>query len=433
MNASRKFSFFIVLTMLLALVLPLNAQDEVELRFMWYDDGNESEVMRDLLDRFEEETGITVVLDIVPYNTILEQLPVNVAAGEGPDLARTTTTPTMAGSYLDLRPLLEDPEYFEAQFNAAALAAMRGPDDPADGLYGFPNQFTVTGPYINRTLFEEAGVEVPSDLADEVSWQEWTEVAAQVAEATGTPFAIAIDRTGHRFAGPALSSGATYFDEEGNLEVGGDGFREFAEILKGWHDNGLTNAEVWLGSGDSYASAADDFVAGDLVMYMSGSWNVGRFSTDIGTTFDWDVVPNPAGVGGSTGMPGGSSVVAFRDTDHPAEVAALMEFMIQPEITAEFAARTLFIPGHNEVAATGVEFETDLAAASNSLNGFLAEIPKLQPAAFDIVYSPVPRTIYSETANRITQYIAGELTLDEAIDRINEAIDLALEEAGAGS
>ena len=46
---------------------------------------------------------------------------------------------------------------------------------------------------------------------------------------------------------------------------------------------------------------------------------------DIGDAFDWDVVPNPTGPGGSTGLPGGASIAAFKSTEHPEEVARVME------------------------------------------------------------------------------------------------------------
>ena len=43
--------------------------------------------------------------------------------------------------------------------------------------------------------------------------------SAAVAKATQTPFAMAWDRSGHRFAGPAISYGAKLFDAAGNLGV----------------------------------------------------------------------------------------------------------------------------------------------------------------------------------------------------------------------
>jgi len=70
-------------TLVLVLALPGVAQDVVELRMTWYTDGNEDEVMRDLLDRFEmEHSDIRVVMDNVSYQEgILGALPVQLAAG----------------------------------------------------------------------------------------------------------------------------------------------------------------------------------------------------------------------------------------------------------------------------------------------------------------------------------------------------------------
>ncbi len=402
------------------------ASDPVELRFIWYDDGEEGAVMRELLDRFEvQNPDIKVVMDIVAYKTILEQLPIQVEAGKGPDMARITNYAVMACNYLDLRPYLKNPEYFEDSFPPASIDVFRCGDD-TEALHGFPMQFTVTGPYINRTLFEQADIEVPSDVKENVTWEEWTDVTKKVAEATQTPYAIAIDRSGHRIAGPALSMGASFFDEEGNWTIDSEGFRKFAEIVKGWHDAGITPKEVWIGSGDSYAQAGDSFINAELVMYMSGNWNIGRFTNDIGDAFDWDVVPNPTGPGGSTGLPGGASIVGFKSTKHPEEVARVMEYLIQEAVVAEFLARTLFIPGHLAVAKKGVEYQVELPAAKSALNGYLAEIPKLKDEAFQVLYNPVARVYYGESVNRLTQWIIGELSLDDALTRIQQAVDEAL-------
>ncbi len=402
------------------------AGDPVELRFIWYDDGEEGAVMRDLLDRFEADNpDIKVVMDIVAYNTILTQMPIQVEAGKGPDIARTTNVAAMTCNYLDLRSHLKDAQYFEDNFPPASLQVFRCKDDTS-ALHGFPMQFTVTGPYINRTLFEQAGIEVPSDVKENVTWEEWTDVTQKVAEATETPYAIAIDRSGHRIAGPALSMGASFFDADGNWTIDSEGFRSFAEIVKGWHDAGITPKEVWIGSGDSYAQAGAYFVNAELVMYMSGSWNIGRFTNEIGDAFDWDVAPNPAGPGGSTGLPGGASIAAFASTKHPEEVARVMEYMIQEDVMAEFSARTLFIPGQLAVAGKGVEYATDLPAARSALNGYLSEIPKLHAQSFQILYNPVNRMYYGESVNRLTQWMIGELSLDEAIARTQQALDEAI-------
>ena len=82
-----------------------SAKAATELRYTCYEDGNECQVMSELLDRFEADNpDITVVVDVVPYKAILESLPVQLAAGEGPDLGRVTDLGGLSKYYLDLAP-----------------------------------------------------------------------------------------------------------------------------------------------------------------------------------------------------------------------------------------------------------------------------------------------------------------------------------------
>ncbi|MCC6616476.1 MAG: carbohydrate ABC transporter substrate-binding protein [Anaerolineae bacterium] len=430
---TKRFLTFVAVLALLALTtIAVSAQDPVEIRFMWYSDGVEGDVMRDLLDRFEADNpGITVTLDVVPYATVRDNLPTLAQAGEAPDMARITNFGGMRGLYLDLRPLMSDPSLLEDNFAGAVLEAFRLPDD-TEGLYGFPDSLSVTAPYINRTLFEQAGVDVPSDSMDEVSWAEWTDALKQVAEATGTPYAVAIDNKGHRFAGPAMSMGANFFDADGNFALANDeGFRAFAEIVKGWHDESLIPREVWLGSGGQYTAANEFFESGQVVMYFSGSWQIGRFDSVIGDAFDWAVVPNPTGPGGSTGVAGGAGIVAFAQTEHPAEVAKVMEYMLQPEVYKEYVERSLFIPADKAVIDLGVEYTAENPLVNAALAQFAVEAGKLQDQAIRLNLHPFAFAYYDASNTRLAQYFAGELTLDEAMTRLQEDIDAAVANAGS--
>lgn len=397
--------------------------DAVTLRITWYDDGNEGAILRELLDRFEAENpDIRVVIDTVPYSSgILETLPLQLEAGEGPDMARVTQLGSLAKYMLDLRPYLTDAAYWEENFGPF-LAWMQA-EPGGNTIPGYMTQLTVTGPFINRTLFEQAGVEVPSDNSDQVTWEEWAAAAKEVAAATDT-FAMAMDRSGHRLAGPAVSEGATYFDADGNpMLIGDEGFARMAQMMVDWHADGTMIPEVWIGAAGSYAAANEPFVNGQLVFYMSGSWQVGQFNQLIGDAFDWEAVPNPCGPAACTGMPGGAALVAINTTQHPEEVARVMEYLTTEENMSEFYARTLFIPGHLGLAESGVAFQVDLPQAVKSLNVFASEVGKLEPLAYDLQAYQYNTILFNATRDRLTQVFAGELTLDEAIQRMQEDID----------
>jgi alpha-1,4-digalacturonate transport system substrate-binding protein len=119
--------------------------------------------------------------------------------------------------------------------------------------------------------------------------------------------------------------------------------------------------------------------------------------------------------------------VSFASTEHPAEVARVLDYLTSEDILLEFSQRTLFIPGHLGLIAKGVEYP----ASNDALNVALAEIPKITPQAYALQYSPFTFVLNPEIRDRLSQVIVGELTLDQAIELIQEKIDTAVAEAAA--
>jgi alpha-1,4-digalacturonate transport system substrate-binding protein len=383
--------------------------------------------MEDLLLKCEKANpDINVILDVVPYPTILEILPLQLETGEGPDIAKVSNIAGLYEYYLDMRPYLSDPAYWEE--NMGLTMEHMNPDG-GNRISGFYTDVTVTGAFINRTLFEQAGVPVPSDTSDQVTWEEWAEAARQVRDATGVDFAMAIDRSGHRVSTLTISEGAKLFDEDGNFVVDDEGMRRALQLMLDWHADDTMPLDVWAG-GDSYREATNDFINGNLVFMMSGVWNVGPFTDQIGDAFDWEVVPNPCGAVTCTGMPGGSVMAAMKATKHPEEAARLMEFLTAEENYGEWAARALYIPQHTGLMAEGIEYATDLPQALQAFQVFGEESTHLDPLAYRLQNHLYGYVLMNAIRDRLTQAIVGELTLDEAIARMQSDIDDAIAAAG---
>jgi alpha-1,4-digalacturonate transport system substrate-binding protein len=102
-----------------------------------------------------------------------------------------------------------------------------------------------------------------------------------------------------------------------------------------------------------------------------------------------------------------------------------MEYLAQPEVYAEFSGRTLNIPAHAAVIEMGVEYQTDSEHVQQALAAFSQEIPKLQDQALLLNYHPLAFAYYDSSNTRLAQYIAGELTLEEALQRLQEDLDRA--------
>src|ERR1700716_4127184 len=104
-NAMIKKSWIAAVALAASVLATMGAQAQTILRLAWYSDGNEGEVLLDLLKRFEAKNpDIKVVVDQVPFKAINETLPVQLASGQGPDMARVTDLGGVARYTLDLRP-----------------------------------------------------------------------------------------------------------------------------------------------------------------------------------------------------------------------------------------------------------------------------------------------------------------------------------------
>ena len=396
-----------------------------EIRVMCYQDGTECDVTAELAKKFESINPATkIIIDTVPYKTILEQLPVQLAAGQGPDIARVTDLGGLSKYYLDISSGLKDRKYWDANFGATASWLSSTPGDK--GIYGFMSQLTMTGPYVNKTLFEQAKIPMPGPKA---TWDEWANATNRVAKATQTKAAMAWDRSGHRFAGPAISNGAAIFDSQGELIIDG-GYKNTVNKFVMWHKDGTMLKEVWAGAGGStYADSIGEFINGNVVMVLSGSWQINRLQKDVGTKFDWLAVPNPCGPSACSGIPGGAAWVALKTSKSPKETAAFLDFLATETNYSEFASRTSNIPAHSGLAKKGINYVNAQPSAKAALSVFSSGVSSLSPTAYKFQGYKYNRAIMLPTVTRVTQALVGEMSTDEALNKINSDMHDAVKQA----
>ncbi len=411
---------------LLPALMPLSARAATEVRIMWYSDGNEGEVARDLLNRFEAANpDVKVILDNVPYKMIMETLPQLVSSGQAPDMARVTDLGGQADAYLDIGPLVKDRAYWEKNY-ATTLPWLR-PAGNTTGIFGMMTGITTTMPIVNETLFQQAGIPLPGPKA---TWQEWGVATKAVAQKTGAAIPIAIDRSGHRVSGPAISMGAKYFDGE-NPALVDDGLKTMTKLIYDWHRDGTMSKQIW-GSvgGTAYRGANEEFANGQVVLYFSGVWQFPQFAKTIGDGFDWHGVPNPCGPAACSGMPGGAALVGYKSSKHPAEVARVMDFMASEPVMAEYLARTLFLSAHAGIASKGVNYDAKTPQLQKSLAAAQANLLNLSPVAFRLQGYLRNRIMFNALIVRLNQAIAGEMTLDEAWARMTSDVAEGMKAAG---
>ncbi|MCT7376664.1 ABC transporter substrate-binding protein [Chelativorans salis] len=383
--------------------------------------------MAPVAERFNEEhPGKTVKLETVSYQTVVEALPVQLESGEGPDAAIITDLGGLSRYYVDLTPYV-DAANFEKEFGQT-LQWLRGTDGKSKAINGMPTSLTVNGAYVNLTLFEQAGVSVPEEGA---TWDEWAEAARKVAEATNTEFPMEMDRSGHRFASFAISHGAELVDEEGNPVVD-DGLHAAIDTFVEWHKNGTMPLDLWGAVGGStHRELFEDFLNANVVFYFGGSWTLSRMDTEVGDLFEWAVVDTPCGPSSCTAMPGGGALVGFKHTPHPELVGEYIDYVAQQENYKEIIAAAVEIPAATSLIEEGVDYPTASERTQVALRTFMDQIPKMAPAAYRFQGWRYQRAMMNALTTRISQVINDELTVEAALERIRQDVELAIQAAEA--
>jgi alpha-1,4-digalacturonate transport system substrate-binding protein len=283
---------------------------------------------------------------------------------------------------------------------------------------------TVTGPYVNKTLFEQAGVEL---LGPGATWAEWADAANAVASKLDIPIPMAWDRSGHRVSGPAVSMGAQYFDASGDPKLVDDGLKAMTQMLYDWHQNGTMSKDLWGSvSGTKYHAPNDWWNAAEVVFMMSGSWQIGRFANEVGDDFDWWAVPAPCGPAACTGMPGGNALLAFTAND---AVGRVMDYLSSKEQLGAFIGEVLAIPGHLDLP---VDYQTDDPNAKHALETFAGAVPTIDQVAFDLQAHVDNRIMFNAIISRLGQAIVGEMSLEEAWVKMDEDVEKQLKEKYGG-
>ena len=301
------------------------------------------------------------------------------------------------------------------------LTLLRGPGNGEDHIGGYMASQTLNLPFVNKTLFDQAGVPLPEAGA---TLAETVEASVPVAEATGMQIPFTIDRSGHRFAGPAFSYGADFMTD-GVFSFPDDEAKRYIADLYGWTQTGAFPVEMWGTAGGSrYKSMGEEFVNANVVTYFAGNWMVNPFIEQIGDAFEWTVLDAPCGAGGCIPMPGGTFIAAFEHTEHPEIVARLVEFLGSEEVQREIAETFIIIPGAN---LGEIDYQLEDPNAQAAMQVFGRNTGNVTPAVREWQRTLGAGAVYNSIVQRMTQLIVGELSLEETYDRL--AADVAEAEA----
>lgn len=269
------------------------------------------------LKTFTQDTGIEVTIETVPWADYFTTLRNDIAAGTAPDVFWTNSSNFV--DYAAAGKLLDIDKTFPAAEREGWLEAAVTQYTSEGTLWGVP---ALADPniavYYNKTLLDAAGVSV-----DDLSTLAWDPAAAtdtlrEIAtrltlDADGrTPAdegfdATAITQFGYNAARdlqaiylPWLgANGATYQDDAGQLsfasEEGIATFRYIVDLINTSHVSPSA-----ADTNDNPDFSRDQFIQGKMGLFQSGAYNLANVKD--GASFEWGIVPLPAGPKGPGGI-----------------------------------------------------------------------------------------------------------------------------------
>ncbi len=374
------------------------------LQFFLSGDANQGGGYAHMAEKYEKETGVKIEIVDIANADLTTKLRNAAQANDLPELTRTgSLDPVWRNAATDLSDIAEGSE----------IRTDLADKDDDGNIISLPSDITAVGMFINKTLFDKAGVAYPTSEADVWTWDEYVAAVKQVQAKLGTTYGMVMDKSSHRLKALLYEFGSDYFtpDDKGTFSTN-EATTTALEYFKGLNDDKFMPRSVWLSDADPNAL----FKSGDVVSYISGSWQIADFAVNI-KDFEWASVYMPKAKERATNFGNAASIVVF---EGPQQKAAhdFVKWLYEPKNYAELSETSSFIPAMGGLDITYSSHADDFGiynediAASPEIVGEIKSM-ELQYAAQGVVTEGDP--VRDETV----KYLNNEQDVAKTIENIN--------------
>lgn len=383
-------------------------EEETDTLTFWLSgDANEGGGYAALAADYEAETGIHIEIVDVAYDDFNTKLVNAALANDLPDIGRIPSV---------------DPTFSEDLVDLADVASERGimnsllvPDDEGR-VTTLPAALTAVGLFINKSLFDEAGVDYPTTEANIWTWDEFVSAVTRVRENAGAKYGLVMDRSSHRLRSFLYQFGSQGFVEgEDGAYTADAAARTALEFFGNINDDATMPRSVWLSEDDPSAL----FKSGQVAAYYSGVWQLADFNTNI-TDFEWASVYMPAQPTRATNL-GTNLMVAFDANGHGQAAKDFISWTYQEEPYAKYCKLAGALPSI-EGLQVDYEFAQD---AFDVYNNEIAAAPDV--AGYQITsqlkWQNAGKTMDGDPLrDEVIKYLSGEQDVDVTISAIESEL-----------
>ncbi|MBI4899261.1 MAG: extracellular solute-binding protein, partial [Actinobacteria bacterium] len=223
---------------------------------------------------YEQQTGKKVEVVEVAYADLPTKIKNAAQANALPAVARMPSIdPVWKDRLVDLKDI--------ATGNKVKMGFVV--QDSSGKALSLPSDITAVGMYVNKTLWDKAGVKFPTSEGSIWSWDEFVAAAKQVQGSAAAKYGLVFDRSSHREKALMFEFGSNWWlpDSSGTYTTN-DATKTALNFFKGITDDKFMPKSVWLSNDDPNAL----FKSGQVAAYYSGSWQIADFAANI-KNFEW--------------------------------------------------------------------------------------------------------------------------------------------------
>ncbi|MEU9575121.1 extracellular solute-binding protein [Streptomyces massasporeus] len=287
-----------------------------------------------MVAQYKKETGVKIKLVNIPYDGYPAKLHNAAQANSLPDVAAVPALdPIWANKLIDLSSIANKKSN---KINANFVAK-----DSSGKVLSIPSDVTASGMFINKTLFEKAGVTFPTSPKKTWTWTDFIKAADKVREKTGAKYSLTFDQSPSRLRAMVYEKGGKYVhaDSSGTFSVDA-ATKKAVKTFVGWNDDKTMPKSVWTSGADPSAM----FQSGDVVAYWSGVWQVPAFAESI-KKFEWASVPTPAQPVQASDVNSGGMTVGFNNNAAAADAATkFLTWLYEPAHYQVLCETSGFLP-----------------------------------------------------------------------------------------
>lgn len=379
------------------------------LDMFWSSDGNEGEVMQKLIDEYKglhPEVNINIIE--VPFNDIDEKIMMSVAGGEAPALTRTTEgiSNVCYEAFVDIGQYT-DADALISQF----IPSIESYYVKNGKVISVPSDVTANGLIVNKTMFDKAGVSLPTGPDDIWTWDEFIEDLKKVKAANNLEYAMAIDNGSHRWSTMLYEFGGSFATENGG-NLSSENSMNCLNTTKKLIDEKLMNPTPWI----TFEDAGILFRGGLVACQLSGNWELQNYHNNI-KDFEWCVTYLPYEVQRSS-TPGGKQIAALQGSGCEKEAVEFILWVTAKEQSARYCEESMFVSPRLDCAELNYEYcKEDFAIFANELANTGTE------GAFDWGYPGLSAAFISDVTYDWAKVISGELSTKDYAAKIDADIN----------